>query len=171
MRRVHALALSLGLGGVAGAVLDPDLQAGAFDRGAEVAADVGRQRLERRDVEGVEAGRRGLPKLGQGGEEARQGLAAAGGGDEQGGGGGGAVQHGLLVGMERPALGREPVGEGGGKAGHGARVGGGGAASTGGGVRWVNALKLRENAGMRRVCTTYGLRMADVWQGLRRLWR
>ena len=55
MRRVGALAAALGVGGVAGAVLDPDRQARAFDRGAQVAADVGGQRLERRDVEGVEA--------------------------------------------------------------------------------------------------------------------
>jgi hypothetical protein len=31
MRRVGALAAALGVGGVAGAILDPDLQAGAFD--------------------------------------------------------------------------------------------------------------------------------------------
>jgi hypothetical protein len=115
MRRVGALAAALGVGGVAGAILDPDWQARAFDGGAEVAADVGGEGLERRDVEGVQALGRGLAKLGQGGQETRQRFAAAGWGDEEGGGGGSAVKHGLLVRVEGPATGGEPVGEGFGK--------------------------------------------------------
>lgn len=58
MGRVGALAAALGVGGVAGAVLDANGQARALNRAAQVAADVGGQRLERRDVEGVQAGNR-----------------------------------------------------------------------------------------------------------------
>jgi hypothetical protein len=53
---------------------------------AKVAADVGGEGLQGRDVKGVEAGGRGRPKLGQGGQEPGEGLAAAGGRDEEGGG-------------------------------------------------------------------------------------
>jgi hypothetical protein len=64
MRRVGALAAALGVGGVAGAVLDPDRRP-APSMGGQVAADVGGQRLEGRDVEGVQAGGRGRAKFGQ----------------------------------------------------------------------------------------------------------
>ena len=47
MRRVGALAFLLGLGGVAGAVFDADIQPHLFDRCAQVAFDVSRQRLQR----------------------------------------------------------------------------------------------------------------------------
>jgi hypothetical protein len=56
VRRLRALAAAGGLGGVAGAVLDADRKAQLLDGEEEVAADVGRERLEGRDVEGVEAG-------------------------------------------------------------------------------------------------------------------
>ncbi len=114
MRRVGALAAALGVGGVAGAVLDTDRQGSALDRPAQVAADIGGQRLERRDVEGVQAlGFRG--DFGEGGQKACQRLAAAGGGDQQGGGLIGAGEHVKLVRVQRPALGFEPLGEGGGE--------------------------------------------------------
>jgi hypothetical protein len=64
MRRVGALAAALGVGGVAGAIFDADGQACAFDGGAEVAADVGGEGFEGRDVEGVEARGRLRAKLG-----------------------------------------------------------------------------------------------------------
>ena len=52
----------------------------------QVAADVGGQRLEGRDVEGVEARGGVVGQFGQGGQEPGQRLAAAGRGDEEGGG-------------------------------------------------------------------------------------
>jgi hypothetical protein len=45
MGRVRTLATTLGVGRVAGTVLDPDRQAGPLDRAAKVAADVGGQGL------------------------------------------------------------------------------------------------------------------------------
>ena len=55
MRRVGALAFFLRGGGVAGAVLDPDRKAHIGNGCRQVAADVGGQRLERRNVEGMQA--------------------------------------------------------------------------------------------------------------------
>jgi hypothetical protein len=114
MRRVGALAAALGVGGVAGAVLDADRQGGTLDRAAQVAADIGGQRLEGGDVEGVQAlgFMRDFSKRGQ---ESGQRLAAAGGGDQQGGGLIGAGEHVELVRVQRPALSFEPVGKGGGE--------------------------------------------------------
>ena len=125
VRRVDALAGTLGGPGVAGAVLDPDRQAHLGDGGAEVAADVGGERLERRDVEGVEAGGRGGPELDQARQEARQRLAAAGRGDEQRCGVCGPGEKRELVGMGLPAAPGEPAGEGFWKGnGRGAHAGG-----------------------------------------------
>jgi len=124
VRRVDALARPHGRPGVAGAVLDADREPHLGGRPREVAADVGGQRPKRRDVERVQAGRRRGPERHEAGQEARQRLAAAGGGDEQGGGFVRAVQHGLLMRVQRPALGGEPVGEGGGeRAVHGGKIG------------------------------------------------
>ena len=117
MRRVGALAAALGIGGVAGAILDPDGQVRAFDRAAQVAADVGGERLEGRDVKGVEA-LMAARQFGQRRQEPRQRLAAPGGCDQQGGPGRAPRQHLALMGVQRPALGGEPVGQGGGQ-GHG----------------------------------------------------
>jgi hypothetical protein len=83
MRRVGALAAALGIAGVAGAILDPDRQPCAFDGGAQVAADVGGQRLQRRDVEGVQARPGCRPQFGQRGQEPGQRLAPARGRDQQ----------------------------------------------------------------------------------------
>ena len=58
VRRVDALAGALRRAGVAGAVLDADAQVHLGEGRGEVAADVGGERLQRRDVEGVEARRR-----------------------------------------------------------------------------------------------------------------
>ena len=111
MRRVGALAAALGIGGVAGTILHTDIQGGPFDRGAQVAADIGGKRLERADVDGVQAGGRGGAKLGQCGQKTGKGLAATGGGNQERGGVGGAGQHGTLVGVEGPAFGGEPCDE------------------------------------------------------------
>lgn len=111
--RVEPLALALGDAGIAGAGFDPDRQAHLLDRRRQVALHVDRQRLQRRDVEGVQAGRgvagRPLGQLDQAGQEAGQGLAAAGGGDQQGVAAlARLVDHGQLVCSRRPAAPREP---------------------------------------------------------------
>ena len=118
VRRVGALFAALGVGGVAGAILHPDLQGGTFNGGAQVAADVGGEGLEGGDVEGVEACRRVWPQFREGGEESGEGLAASGRGDEEGGGVLGPLEHVKLVGVEGPAFGGEPVGKGGGESDH-----------------------------------------------------
>ncbi len=105
VRRVDALAGALGGAGVGGAVLDADGEAELGDRRGEVAADVGGERLQRRDVEGVEAGRRRGAERDEAGEEARQRLAAAGRGDEQRRGVGGAGEERELVRVRRPSRG------------------------------------------------------------------
>ena len=69
VRRVDALAGAGGGLGVAGAVLDADGEVHLGEGGGEVAADVGGERLQRRDVEGVQAGGRGGAEL----DEARAG--------------------------------------------------------------------------------------------------
>ncbi len=75
----------------------------------EVAADVGGQRLQRRDVEGVEPRRGASASLDQRGQEPGQRLAAAGGRDQQQRGRVRARQHVRLVRVDRPAAGGEPI--------------------------------------------------------------
>ena len=93
--RPLALAQATALRRVAGAALGADRQLHLGDRHLEIAADVGGQRLERRDVERMQlaltlgvrqvlARSAALGELDQRGQEARQGLAAAGGRDQQG---------------------------------------------------------------------------------------
>ncbi len=123
MRWVGALFAALGVGGVAGAILNPDAQRGTLNRGAQVAADVGGEGFQRRDVEGVQAGGRGCAKFSQGGQEASEGFAATSGRDEQRGGVGCAGQHVKLVGVQVPAFGAEPVNESGGEGEHGVKIG------------------------------------------------
>jgi hypothetical protein len=92
--RPLALAHAPALRRVAGAALGPHRQAHLGDRRLEIAADVGRQRLQRRDVERVQlalalgvreivAGLAALRELDQRRQEAGQGLAAAGRCDQQ----------------------------------------------------------------------------------------
>src|SRR5262249_30545487 len=94
-------------------------------------ADVGGERLQRRDVDGVEAGAGRGTELDQARQEAGKGLAAAGRGDEQGRRVARPLDQGELVGVRRPAPPGEPAGEGlgqqwdGGVARHGAAEGGG----------------------------------------------
>ena len=94
IRRPFALAHAAALRRVAGPALGPHRQLHLGDRHFEVAADVGCQRLQRRDVErvqlalalGVRQVLAGLPPLGefdQRRQEAGQGLAAAGRRDQQ----------------------------------------------------------------------------------------
>ena len=83
MRRVRPLAPPGGLPCVARPVLHPDRQPGLLDGDREVPPDIRRQRLQRRDVEGVEPGARLLGQIAQGGQEPGQRLAAAGRRDQQ----------------------------------------------------------------------------------------
>ena len=156
--RVGALAAALGVGGVAGTVLDPDRQVRTLDWAAQVAADVGGQGFEGRDVEGVEAGCGG-GQFGEGGQETGESFAAAGGGDQKGGGVSGEAQHVKLVGVEGPALGVEPVLQGGGED-HGRQDRG----CWGGGKGWA----VRHGRCRGPVVNCAGVRRHDTgdWQGL-----
>ena len=80
-----------------------------LDRGHQVALDVDRQRLQRRDVERVEAIRGVLDEVDERRQEARQRLARAGRGDEQRVvAGARGVEHGKLVPPRRPGARGEP---------------------------------------------------------------
>ncbi len=110
--RPRALADLALMGRVAGPGLDADRKAHLLDRREQIALDVDRERLERRDVERVEALARSLDQLGQGRQEAGERLARAGGGDEQcvlAGVRG--VEHIELVLPGAPAATREPIGK------------------------------------------------------------
>ena len=88
--RLEALALADGRRGVAGAEFDLDIEAHLADGRDQVAADVGCERLERRNVECVQCPRgtafsavtAGL-KIDQRRQEACQGFTSACGGDQQ----------------------------------------------------------------------------------------
>jgi len=112
VRRAAALALAAGLGGVAGAGLVADRQAQLGDRRLQVAVDVHRQRLQRRDVQRVQPLARPFGELDQRGQEPGQGFPAPGRRDQQralprrrG------AQHGELVRVRHPPPLREPAGE------------------------------------------------------------
>ena len=109
MGRVGALAFFLGLAGVTGAIFDPYGQVHLGHWRAQVAFDVGCQRFERRDVEGVQTLVRTVAELCQCRQEPGKGFAATRGSDQQQGGVIGAFQHLLLVRVDGPALGSEPV--------------------------------------------------------------
>ena len=112
VRRLGALARAAVGGRVAGARLDADRQAHLLHRPQQVAGDVGGQRLQRADIQRVQAGTRGFGEIDQGGQEAGQRLAAAGGGDQQHAlAGARRVQHGELVRPRGPALAGEPRGK------------------------------------------------------------
>ena len=86
MRRIGALAFAA-RGGVSPVRSSMrDRQVHFLHRRGQVALDVCRQRLERRDIERVHALMRAVGQINQGGQETRQGFAAAGGGDQQQGG-------------------------------------------------------------------------------------
>ena len=107
--RVQALAYPSVLGRIAGPGLAAHGQPHLLDGGAQVARDIGGERLQRRDVKGVQAAAGGALELDQAGQEAGQGLAAAGGGDEENGfllrr----CLQHGELMVVGPPAAALEP---------------------------------------------------------------
>ena len=113
LRRRLALALALLVRRVAGARLGADPEAHLGDRLHEIAMHVDGERLERREVEGVQSGPRPFGELDQAGQEPGQGLAAAGGRDEQSRAPRPRrLDHGELMGMGRPAALPEPGGEG-----------------------------------------------------------
>ena len=110
VRRADALARLAVRRGVAAARLDADGEAHLLDRGHQVALDVDRQRLERRDVERVEPFRGALDQVDERRQEPRQRLARAGRGDEQGVvAGARGVEHGELVPPRRPGARGEPI--------------------------------------------------------------
>ncbi len=115
MRRIGALAAALGVAGVAGPVLDPDRQGHLGHGRRQVAADIGGQRLERRDVEGVQTGM-AVRALDQRRQEPGQRLAAPGGRDQEERGQSGTVEHVLLMRVDLPAALVEPVRKRGGRA-------------------------------------------------------
>ena len=122
--RALDLAGALGRRGVAGAGLDLDGESHLADRGFEIAGDVDRKRLQRRDIERVQplALAATFGQLDQRGQEAGERLAGAGRCDQQGR----APRPGLLQQCElmrphAPAAAGEPGGEGRGK-GRGDRV-------------------------------------------------
>ena len=114
--RGAALAGALAGRGVAGPRLDADRQAHLGDRDLEVAGDVDRECLQRRDVERVQArlaARRGR-ELDEARQEARERLAGTGRRDQQRRATGlGMGEERELMGARRPAATREPGEEGG----------------------------------------------------------
>ena len=119
MWRVGALAAFLGIGGVAGPILDPDGQAHFVDRGGQVAFDVGGKRFQRADIERVQAGVCAVRTFHQARQEPGHGFATPRGRDQQQGRVSGPVQHCLLMRVDGPAATVEPAGNGGGKGRHG----------------------------------------------------
>ena len=110
LRRLHPLARLAVRRRVAGAGLDPDRKPHLLDRADEVALDVDRERLQRRDVERVQPFARLLRELADGRQEARQRLARAGRGDQQRAPPSPRqLQHFELVPPRAPALGFEPA--------------------------------------------------------------
>ncbi len=116
--RMQLLPLAFGHACVAGAGFHADRKTHFVDRRRQVARDVHRQGLQRRDVEGVQpvarrvVGWRALGQLHQARQEPCQGLAAAGGGDEHGMATlAGLLQHVQLVPARPPAATLEPLAE------------------------------------------------------------
>ena len=118
LRRIGALAAALALAGVAGAVLNADIQAHFRHRPGQIAPDIRRQRFQRRDIERVQPGARGGGQIGQHWQKPGQSLAAAGGGNQQKRRGLGPRQHRVLMRMQLPAARGKPIGK------HGRQEGG-----------------------------------------------
>jgi len=113
LRRLLALALAFRLRGVAGAGLGGDGKSEFCDRGFEIAMDIDRKRLQRRDIERMEMlGGRRIGERDQAGQEPGQGLAATGGRHEQGRAAGAiGRQQRQLMRMRPPAAAGEPGGK------------------------------------------------------------
>ncbi len=113
--RMAALPRALRHRRVAGAGLDPHVEAHLGHRPLEVARDVDRERLERRDVERVQVAPEVRPRIGelhQRRQEARKRLAGAGRRDQQRRAPGPRAGEQLeLMRARRPAAGREPARE------------------------------------------------------------
>ena len=118
MRRIGPLPALHGIRGVARAILYANGKTHLLDRQRQVAADVGRKRLERRYVERVKPLMPALAQLGQAGQKTGERLAAAGGRHQKQRRRLRAVEHLLLVRVDRPAPRREPVLKYRGKLGH-----------------------------------------------------
>jgi hypothetical protein len=98
--------------GIAGPGLDADVELHLLDGGQQVALHVDRQRLQRRDIEGMEPVGGRLDQVGERRQESRQRLARAGRRDEQRvAPGARGIQHVALVAARRPAPGCEPAGQ------------------------------------------------------------
>ena len=112
LRRRGALPGAAIGGGVAGPRLDADGQAHLLHRGGQVARDIHRQRLERRDIQRVQPVLRGRVQVDQARQEAGQRLAAAGRRNQQRAR---AVPRGIdqrkLMGAGLPAAAGEPGGK------------------------------------------------------------
>ncbi len=119
MRRIGALAFLARGGRVAGPVFDAQVQAHVGDRPGQVAGNIRRQRLERRNVESVQARRRFFRQFDQGWQESCKRLATAGRGDQQERRRLRAFEQVKLVRMRLPAASGEPVLEEGRQPGHG----------------------------------------------------
>ena len=144
--RVGPLPPLLRVGGVARPVLDPDRQAHLIDGCPQVAPDVGRQRLQRRDVDRMKTLASSVRELCQSRQKPRQRLAAARRRDEQERRLSRPRHHLRLMRMDLPALGGKPVVEGAGERGH---------------VPDLPREKARENPGSLSVQKYPG----EVWRG------
>ena len=82
MRRVGALAFLLGSRGVSGAIFDANFKTDFGDGCLQLAFDISRERLERRDIERVQPDMR-LGEFTEGRQKTRKGFAPARGGDQQ----------------------------------------------------------------------------------------
>ncbi len=116
VRRLQLLALLARHAGVAGAGLGDDVQAHLVDGRQQVALDIDGQRLQRRQVQGVDAARtvrrRPFSQLDQARQKAGKRLAAAGRGDQQGVAAlPPLLDHRQLMLARGPAAAGEPVGE------------------------------------------------------------
>ena len=125
--RAQFLPLALGNRRIARAVLDGDGKPHLLDGLAEIALDIDRQRLQRRDIERVDAligrARRQLAtrhQIGQRWQETGERLAGTGGGDQQGAfATPGTGEQFQLMGTGLPPLASEPAREGGRQKGKG----------------------------------------------------
>ena len=123
MRRAFTLPLLAVRRGIAGARLDADIKADLGDGRQQVALHIDGERLQRRDIDGVQAIARIVGQIGQRGEKPRQRLARSRRRHQQRMiAGPRRRDHFELVPPRRPATLREPVGDGGGE-GHCADIG------------------------------------------------
>ena len=113
LRRVRALATLLRGAGVAGTILDANIQAHLLGWPAQITFDICRQSFEGRDIERVQASMGGLRQISKARQEPRQGFAAAGRSDQQASGIAARLHDLQLMRMGLPAFLGEPVSEGG----------------------------------------------------------